>query len=169
MSKVEAMAAHIEELGRAHDLKISYTHRGGKGRAWRSRRIVHVGPIKSEITYLVALHEIAHVAGHDQSSRHRRIVHEIAAWEWAIATCRSGGFPLTRRMREKISRSLASYVSSYYWRRNTWLPTRDRNPEMFARMVRLLELGRGKGKTLPYGLTQAFRMDQSFGLDREEG
>lgn len=138
------------ELGILHAVKIDFDLRGGKGKAWRRDRKIRTGEIKSEISYIVALHELAHVVGPEQTSAHRRIVQEIAAWEWAIKTCRSR-FRLTRRMRSKISRSLSSYVQAYFWRRNAWLPTRDNDPELWARMVKILELGKDepKMKALP--------------------
>ena len=43
---------------------------------------VQIPPIRSDVTYAVALHEIGHNLGRHQNSR-RSIVREVWAWRWA--------------------------------------------------------------------------------------
>jgi hypothetical protein len=43
---------------------------------------IRIPPIKSAISYAAALHEIGHIQGRYQTSRHS-LVRELAAWRWA--------------------------------------------------------------------------------------
>ena len=84
MIPVADMVDHVERLCRSHepDPIALYYSRGRKAYALRDPDEIFVAPIKSVITYAVALHEIGHIKGRYQLSW-RCIVRERWAWEWA--------------------------------------------------------------------------------------
>jgi hypothetical protein len=97
---VAALAAHIAELCAAAQVTITWRTSGG--RAWRRTRRIAIAPIRSVITYAVALHEIGHILGPHPP---HRLPREVAAWQWAEAHAR----PWTPAMAAKRDASLASY------------------------------------------------------------
>ncbi len=64
MSATE-MAKHIEGLCAAHQIEVSSHSRGG--RAYRRTRRVDIRPVRSAVTYAVALHEFGHILGENQT------------------------------------------------------------------------------------------------------
>lgn len=73
------MVRHVKVL--AHSGGVTVVEKGrGSGRAWRKKRLVHIPPILSAVTYAVALHELGHVLGPRGTARVER---ELLAWEWA--------------------------------------------------------------------------------------
>lgn len=97
------MAAHVERLAERHGLDVG-SHSSG-GRAWRRTRRVAYRPVKSTITYAVALHEIGHVVGRGRSAP--RLEREANAWAWALRNTLSGTVDAT--FRAEVMRSLDSY------------------------------------------------------------
>ncbi len=93
--------AHIERLANDHSVGVG-SHASG-GRAFRRSRRVNIRPVKSPVTYAIALHELGHVLGHQSG---RRIDKEVQAWEWAKAHA----LVWTKRMQETKQTALASYV-----------------------------------------------------------
>ena len=78
----EEMQRHIQHMINKHGLVTSQCNRPSQ--AWASRELeeICIPPIKSAISYAVALHEIGHIQGRYQTSRHS-LVRELAAWRWA--------------------------------------------------------------------------------------
>jgi hypothetical protein len=78
----EEMQQHIQHMINKHGLVTSQCDRPSQ--AWASRELeeICIPPIKSEISYAAALHEIGHIQGRYQTSRHS-LVRELAAWRWA--------------------------------------------------------------------------------------
>ena len=64
--------SRVRELHRAKVLKDDY---GNVLELW-------LPPVRSEVSYAVALHEIGHIKGRDQKSLDV-LVREQAAWQWA--------------------------------------------------------------------------------------
>lgn len=72
-------AAHIARICKIEDIEVSSHSRGG--RAYRRKRLIKIRPVKTAITYAIALHEIGHILGPRQSGT--RLDKEVGAWEWA--------------------------------------------------------------------------------------
>jgi hypothetical protein len=70
--------------------------------------------IKSAISYAVAMHELGHIKGRNQRSRHQ-IVRERWAWEWA----RRNAMVWTPRMERYAVRSVKWYERQLRRRRST--------------------------------------------------
>ena len=71
---------HVQDLCR--DLGIRRVIEDGRGRARVKERVIKHPPLRSEMAYFVALHEIAHVVlGIDGMTRLER---EAACWRWAL-------------------------------------------------------------------------------------
>lgn len=106
----------------------------GGGRAIRSRRLVRLSPVRGEVSYLVALHEIGHVLG---SNPPLRLDQEVAAWEWALDHYDQE--PTSAAWRS-IAKRLDSYRRSY--ERPTWdgRPSRRRVTDRFLRFLDRVEL-----------------------------
>jgi hypothetical protein len=106
----EHLSSHIEVLCAKHSIRLEFRHTGG--RAWRKTRRVSVAPIRSAMTYAVALHEIGHIAG---KSSARRLDREAAAWKWA----RENAIKWTPTMEAKMKSCLDSYAKWFLrkWRR----------------------------------------------------
>lgn len=98
----ENLAAHIAQLAKLHAIEIAPRASYG-GRAFKRTRRVCLRPIRSQVTYAVALHEIGHVAGRQPRTRLDR---EAAAWIWA----RSNAIFWTDAMQAKMMDCLRSYA-----------------------------------------------------------
>ena len=121
MSEVsEELAEHIEALCAAHGIALAF---GGRGRAEVHRRgrerhqVIRVPPIRGQVSYFVALHEIAHLVGPGRSGR--RLEKEAAAWMWALANSRVAPTDATRR---RLGAKLRSYVTWAEQRRHRKRP-----------------------------------------------
>ena len=99
---VAAMAAHIEDLCETFEIAVG-SHASG-GRAWRKTKVIKIRPVKSAVTYAVALHEIGHVVGTMQSGT--RLIKETGAWLWA----RGAALCWTPVMHEAMVKRLRSYL-----------------------------------------------------------
>lgn len=95
------MAAHVAELADAAGVEVR-SHSSG-GRAYRRKRSIMIRPVRSAVTYAVALHELGHVLGQNGGTRLDR---EVQAWTWA----RSNAATWDDRMENKRGASLRSYV-----------------------------------------------------------
>lgn len=95
-------AAHIARICKIEDIEIA-SHSSG-GRAWRRKRKIAIRPVKTAITYAVALHEIGHILGPRQSGT--RLDQEVGAWEWA----EQNAIEWTHAMAEKRAKCLRSYL-----------------------------------------------------------
>lgn len=94
---------HVAELCRRHAIRRT-TIRGLDAGASRTARLVHTPAVRGQVSYLIALHEIAHVVGpvHDN-----RLENEAACWRWALGT--SIVAPSARTTRA-LARRLLSYL-----------------------------------------------------------
>jgi len=79
--KRDELANHIDRLCLQHDIDI--VERKARG-AWARKRgrTISVRPVKTERTYIVALHEIGHIIGRNRSGR--RLEQEAAAWDFVL-------------------------------------------------------------------------------------
>ena len=99
---------HIAELCGTHGITLTF---GGRGRAEVHRRggerrqLIRVPPIRGQVSYFVALHEIGHLIGPGRSGR--RLDKEAAAWRWALANSVVVPTDATRR---RLGAKLRSYV-----------------------------------------------------------
>jgi len=99
---------HVDELCVRHGIvRLS----GSRGRAEVHRRngrrtaAIRVPPIRGQVTYFVALHEIGHLVGPGRSGT--RLEKEAAAWRFALSQAR---VEPTDACRRRIGRRLRSYV-----------------------------------------------------------
>jgi hypothetical protein len=97
------LAEHIESLCQEHEITVE-SHSSG-GRAWKKGRRIKIRPVKSDITYFVALHEIGHIL-HPDAGRGLRLHKEAHAWDWAI---KNSIVPVSAAVSKMIFRSLDSY------------------------------------------------------------
>ena len=63
-------AAHIARICKIEDIEVR-SHSSG-GRAWRKKRLIAIRPVKSAVTYAIALHEIGHILGPRQNGNAAR-------------------------------------------------------------------------------------------------
>jgi hypothetical protein len=101
---VPQMRAHIDELiAEFFDLTVRWTDRPTRAAAIREADEIKLAPVKSEISYAVALHEFGHFRGRFQDSR-RVMVRERGAWIWA----RRNALHWSPRMQLCMDEALAS-------------------------------------------------------------
>jgi hypothetical protein len=104
---------HIDDLCRRHGITrvsghgraviIRVTHRDGRS----ERRLeIRVPPVRGQVSYFVALHEIGHLVGNGRSGR--RLEREAAAWRFALGEALVAPTDATRR---RIGKRLRSYVT----------------------------------------------------------
>lgn len=95
-------ADHIARICKIEDIRVE-SHSSG-GRAYRRKRLIKIRPVKTAITYAVALHEIGHILGPRQNGT--RLDKEVGAWEWAQANA----IEWTEAMSSKRASCLQSYL-----------------------------------------------------------
>jgi hypothetical protein len=99
---------HVDELCAAYGIERLD---GGRGRAfrrgWRAQATLHIRipPVRGQVTYFVALHEIGHLVGPGRSGT--RLEKEAAAWRWALA---NAAVTPTDAARRSMGKRLRSYV-----------------------------------------------------------
>jgi len=94
---------HVEALCAYHGINV---RRRRKGLAVYATRTVYVRPVRSEVTYAEALHEIGHLLGAWQDAG--IIVAECGAWLWAMRNA----LEWTPAMDRAMARWLATYVET---------------------------------------------------------
>jgi hypothetical protein len=107
------LAEHIERICKIEDIEIASHSRGG--RAYRRSRRIKIRPVKSEITYAIALHEIGHILGRRQSGT--RLDQEVGAWEWAMEHAHRWTLPMSRKMQECLRSYMAKVERSPHMRK----------------------------------------------------
>lgn len=104
MTHTETLAVHLHHLSHRFNVAVVYHEsKNIKGRAWRKDRCIRIAPIKSDVTYAIALHEMGHVVGDQPKSR---IDREVAAWQWA----KTYAISWTPVMQKAASTRLTNYV-----------------------------------------------------------
>jgi hypothetical protein len=98
----EKLAAHVHQLAEQHGVEVVYQ---GRGIGYRRERRITIPDVRGRVTYLTALHELAHVVGPNPD---RRLEQEIAAWKWALDNSVIEPTPATYR---SILRCLENYRS----------------------------------------------------------
>jgi hypothetical protein len=105
---VADLDAHIQRLCDAHGIERRSGGRGiayRRGPAGRRRPGIRIPPIRSQVTYAVALHELGHLLGPGRSGT--RLEVDAAAWRWALA---ASIVDLSDHARRSAGRRLRSYV-----------------------------------------------------------
>lgn len=116
----DTLDQHIDELCAGHAIRrgngsgravfVRVRHRDGRV----ERRLeIRIPPVRGQVSYFVALHEIGHLVGDGRSGR--RLEKEAAAWRFALREALVEPTDATRR---RLGRRLRSYV--------TWAERRTR-------------------------------------------
>lgn len=99
------MRQHIERLTSTHEINVIPIRGLHSAHAIRERDggsdEIAIAPVRSEISYAIALHEIGHIRGRYQDSR-RSMTRERWAWQWA----RENALVWTARMERDARYSL---------------------------------------------------------------
>jgi hypothetical protein len=104
-----ALDRHVDKLCQLHGI---VRLNGSRGRAEVHRRngrrtaAIRIPPVRGQVTYFVALHEIGHLIGPGRSGT--RLEKEAAAWRWALG---ESIVEPTDACRRRIGRRLRSYVT----------------------------------------------------------
>jgi hypothetical protein len=108
---VDLMEAHVEDLCREHGIELAGASSRGRAIRWRGGRLeISIPPIRGQVSYFIALHEIGHLVGRGRSAP--RLESEANAWLWALDHAVVEPTPATLR---SISRRLRGYLD---WARN---------------------------------------------------
>jgi hypothetical protein len=108
---VELMEAHIEDLCRQYDIELAGSSARGRAIRWRGGRLeISIPPIRGQVSYFIALHEIGHLVGPGRSRP--RLESEANAWLWALE---NSAVEPTQATLGSISRRLRGYLE---WARN---------------------------------------------------
>ena len=108
--KATEMAAHIDQLAADLEVEVDYSYAGGKGGvAYAREKRIRIRPVKSSVTYAIALHELGHCAVGMISPKVGRLSEEGAAWKWAMDNANDW----TDTMDRKARRSVTNYVRNY--------------------------------------------------------
>jgi antirestriction protein ArdC len=83
MPAVSDLLAHVQRIAAANDIVIHFNaRRPSEAFSLREFEEIETAPIRSNISYAVALHELGHLLGEHQHST-RALVREKWAWRWA--------------------------------------------------------------------------------------
>jgi hypothetical protein len=100
------MEYHVSQLCREHGIELVGSSQRGRAIRWRGgRREIAIPPIKGQVSYFVALHEIGHLVGRGRSAP--RLEAEANAWLWALEHAIVEPTEATRR---SISNRLDGYL-----------------------------------------------------------
>src|SRR5262245_25812298 len=111
--KPEALQRHVEELCAANRIRW-WPLRSSRDAAYALRAEYDEGtvggeswapPVRGDLSYATALHEIGHILGQHQNSQ-RKLVRERWAWIWARQNARTW----TQRMERDAQRCLQWYA-----------------------------------------------------------
>jgi hypothetical protein len=101
------MAARIDRLAAEHEVAVTWCDSASK--AYTDQRHVAIRPVRSEVTYAVALHELGHILAEGGRGRFwMDLEAESCAWEWALRNAGTVG----PRFRATVKRGLQSH---YNW------------------------------------------------------
>jgi hypothetical protein len=136
------MEAHIERLCAEHEIGLAGSSSRGRAIRWRGGRLeVSIPPIKGQVSYFIALHEIGHLVGPGRSAP--RLEAEANAWLWALRHCAVEPTPATRR---SIVRRLEGYLLWAENRQYRKVPPRIPDPgHPFWALLELADDSRGAG------------------------
>jgi hypothetical protein len=109
---IQSMQAHINDLCERNEIEVRWCKRPSQAMAVQACNEITIAPIKSDLSYAAALHELGHLLGRHQRSP-RVLVREKWAWEWA----RRNALQWTPRMERHLRECLAWY-SRRKWSRN---------------------------------------------------
>lgn len=105
------MEAHVEELCDRYEIELTGSSARGRAIRWRGGRLaISIPPIRGQVSYLIALHEIGHLVGPGRSAP--RLEAEANAWLWALE---HSAVEPTQATRRSIVRRLDGYLA---WARN---------------------------------------------------
>jgi hypothetical protein len=122
---VEQMEGHVEQLCADHDIELVGSSARGRAIRWRGGRLaISIPPIKGQVSYFIALHEIGHLVGPGRSAP--RLESEANAWVWAL---RHTAFEPTRATRRSIVRRLEGYLAWAQNRQYRKVPPRIPGPD----------------------------------------
>jgi hypothetical protein len=77
------MEAHVEDLCSEYGIELIGASSRGRAIRWRGGRLeISIPPIRGQVSYLIALHEIGHLVGRGRSAP--RLESEANAWLWAL-------------------------------------------------------------------------------------
>ena len=108
---VDLMQAHVEDLCHEHGIQLAGASSRGRAIRWQGGRLeISIPPIRGQVSYFIALHEIGHLVGRGRSAP--RLESEANAWLWALDHSLVKPTPATLR---SISRRLRGYLE---WARN---------------------------------------------------
>lgn len=132
---VDDMEAHVEELCAEHGIELAGASQRGRAIRWRGGRLeIAIPPIKGQVSYFIALHEIGHLVGRGRSKP--RLESEANAWVWAL---QNAAFEPTDATLRSISKRLNGYLA---WARNRqYRRVPPRIPEPDHVFWRMLDLG----------------------------
>lgn len=108
---VVLMEAHVEELCDRYEIELTGSSARGRAIRWRGGRLaISIPPIRGQVSYFIALHEIGHLVGAGRSAP--RLEAEANAWLWALE---HSAVEPTQATRRSIVRRLEGYLA---WARN---------------------------------------------------
>jgi hypothetical protein len=102
---VEQMKFHILKLCKLYNIKIKYISNCRDSYAHFPTKTVYIVPIESDISYSVALHEIAHCLKEGDPFD---IDDEIIAWKWA----KKNALIWTSKMQKSMEGDIQNYIPS---------------------------------------------------------
>jgi hypothetical protein len=119
------MEAHVEELCEAHGIELAGSSARGRAIRWRGGRLeIAIPPIKGQVSYFIALHEIGHLVGPGRSAP--RLEAEANAWLFALENTAVEPTAATLRA---ISKRLRGYLRWAENRQYRKVPPRIPPPE----------------------------------------
>jgi len=126
MSTVAEYAAHVERLARELGVTVDDGYAGGRGGVAQFKRAtVRIRPVKSAVTYAMALHELGHFGVGSISRKVGRLSEEGAAWRWAMSHALEWTDAMDAKMRKSITSYFRGYDRKYFRGQNIRWPEGD--------------------------------------------
>jgi hypothetical protein len=134
------MEAHVRALCAEHGIELAGASSRGRATRWRGGRLeISIPPIKGQVSYFIAIHEIGHLVGPGRSAP--RLEAEANAWVWAL---RNRAVEPTMATRRAIVRRLQGYLAWAQNRQYRKVPPRIPEPgHVFWELLEISDLDPG--------------------------
>lgn len=104
---------HIAILATIYHVNVT-EKKGTTGRAFEWSRTIRIAPVRGDVSYAIALHELGHLVEPQATGRYPRLLKEWRAWQWAMRNATQWS-PRMEHTRRKCLRAYLTRAHRHHW------------------------------------------------------